>query len=140
MRRSRDRTPWHWYHDAALHGLNEWHSLVNCLAPSWYAPALLSPGAALLEVGELPQVVDFVESSYLNEPCCGNVSTRELASHVEPHTSHSLHDFSSSSQTLLPVRLPFQEVARVQSVGSKLKDATQLSRRRSWPEAEFLHE
>lgn len=44
------------------------------LAPAWDAPALLATSAALFEVSELPEVVDFVECADLHEPSCMHVS------------------------------------------------------------------
>lgn len=38
------------------------------------------------------------------------------------------------------MRLPLEQVARVQSVGSQLEDAAKLPRRAGWPEAELLHQ
>jgi len=61
-------TPRHRHHDPTLHLLNQWHSLVHSLAPARHTPALLPASSALFKVGKLPQVVDRVEISDLNEP------------------------------------------------------------------------
>lgn len=55
-------------------------------------------------------------------------------------TSHTLHNLSPRREALLPVRLPLQQVTRMQRVGSQLKDTAELTRWRSRPEAELLHE
>jgi hypothetical protein len=54
--------PWHWNHDPALHGLDEWHRPVNCLAPARYTPALLASGSALFEICELPEVMHHIKA------------------------------------------------------------------------------
>lgn len=98
---SRDWTPRHWNHDLAAHGLNEGYRLVHSISPTLNTPRLLSPQSSLLQVCELPEVVDCVEISYLHKP-----------------GTNSLHDFLSCFQSLSPVSLPFEEVTRVESVRS----------------------
>ena len=56
-----DWTPRHRYHDSALHCLNQRYSLVHRLAPACYAPALLTTGSSLLEIGKLPEVMDDIQ-------------------------------------------------------------------------------
>ena len=68
-------------------------------------------------------MVHCVEVSYLHKP-----------------STDTFHDFFPCLETFPPVRFPFQEVTRVQCVGSQLEDATELPRRRGWPEREFLHD
>lgn len=103
---------------------------MNRLAPAGDTPALLATCTALFEIGKLPQVVDFVEGANLDEPSCCRVSFRSTPMYsVEPiRTSYTLHDFSPRTQTLLPVRLPLQQVAGVERVASELKDTAQLAR------------
>lgn len=117
------RAPWHGHQNSALHRLDQRDSLVHRLAPARHTPALLSARTSFFEIGELPQVVDGVEVSDLHEP-----------------GTHTLHDFFPGTQTSAPVCLPFQEVARVQGVGTELKDTAKLARSSRGPEGEFLHQ
>lgn len=63
----------------------------------------------------------------------------ELADLHEPG-AHALHDLAAGLEALAPVRLPFQQVARVQRVRAELEEPAELPRRRGRPEAELLHE
>ena len=92
------------------------------LAPAGYAPALLAAGAAFFEVGELPEVVDDIEVADLNKPCAdacgllGNCSIWTVLAEIRFLDVRTFHDFPASLKTLLPVRLPLEQVARVQCV------------------------
>ena len=52
----------------------------------------------------------------------------------------TFHDLPSCCEAFLPVRLPFKQVARVQSVRPQLKDASELPWRARRPEAKLLHQ
>lgn len=54
--------------------------------------------------------------------------------------THTFHDLPPCRETLLPVRLPLEQVSRVQSVAPELEDAAELAGRGGGPEAEFLHQ
>lgn len=93
------------------------------IAPALNLPALLTASASLLEVGELPQMVDGVEVADLDEP-----------------STDTLHDLSSGLETTAPVSLPLEQVAGVKSVRSELKDTSELSGWGRGPEGELLHQ
>jgi hypothetical protein len=103
-------TPWHGNHDATLHLLDQRYRLVNSISPSWNLPTALTAELALLQVGKLPEMMDNVQISYLNEP-----------------SANTFHDFSTSLESLAPMRLPLEKIARVQSVRAKLKETSQLT-------------
>lgn len=115
--------PRHGDQHARLHVLDQRHSLVHSVAPTFHGPALLSTVSALLQVGKLPEVVDGVEVTNLDKP-----------------GTNAFHDLTASLETASPVSLPLEQVARVKRVGSKLKDTTKLSGRGRRPEGELLHE
>jgi len=96
---------------------------VDRISPSRDTPALLTSRATLLKIGKLPKVVNCVEFANLHEPC-----------------ADTFHDFSSRREALLPVGLPLEQGSRVKCVRSQLEDTSELTWRRGWPEAEFLHE
>lgn len=72
---------------------------MHCIAPALDRPALLSAGPSLLQVGKLPEVVDRVELSDLNEP-----------------GSNTFHDLPSSLEASSPVSLPLQQITGVESI------------------------
>lgn len=82
--------------DPAPHGLDEWHCLVHCLAPAFYAPALFATDLAFLQVGELPQMVYCVQITNLDKP-----------------STHTLHDFPPGLQATSPMCLPLEQIARM---------------------------
>ena len=88
---SGNRGPGHGNKDARLHGLDEGHGLVNGLGPALLLPAKLTADLALLEVGELPKMVDGVEVADLDEP-----------------GANTLHDLTAGLEPTPPVRLPFE--------------------------------
>lgn len=96
---------------------------MHCVSPALDAPALFSADLALLQVRKLPEVVHRVQLANLHEP-----------------GPDSLHDFSAGLEAPPPVCLPFEQVARVQSVRTKLEQAAQLAWRSGWPEGKLLHE
>lgn len=118
-----NRRPRHGDQDSALHLLDQRDRLVNRLSPALVAPALLATDLALLEVGKLPQMMDRVEVTDLDEP-----------------SSNSFHDFAAGLESSAPVRLPLEQVAWVQRVGAKLEKAAELAGWGGWPEAELLHQ
>jgi hypothetical protein len=73
---------------------------VNGVTPALDGPALLTPGAALLQIGELPKVMDRVKVANLDKP-----------------GTDTFHDLTAGLQTSSPMSLPLQEVAGVESVG-----------------------
>ena len=93
------------------------------IGPALDAPALLAANLALLEVGKLPQVVYRIEVTDLDEP-----------------GADALHDLPSGLETPAPVRLPLEEVSRVQRVRAELEQTAELAGRRGGPEAELLHQ
>jgi hypothetical protein len=117
------RRPRHGNEDSRCHSLDQRHSLMDRITPSFNRPALLAARSSLLKIRELPQVVDCVEISNLHEP-----------------SSDAFHDLPTSFQATPPVGLPFEQVSRMQLVRTKLKYTAQLPGRRRRPEREFLHE
>jgi hypothetical protein len=99
-----NRTPWHWNKDPALHRLDQWNSLMNGVRPAFDAPRLFSSNFPLFQVGKLPQMVYRIQISNLNKP-----------------STNAFHDLSTSRKAATPVSFPFEQVAWVQSIGSKLK-------------------
>lgn len=93
------------------------------LRPAGYAPRILATNLSLLQVGELPEMVYRVQVANLDEP-----------------GAHSFHHLAASLKTPAPMCLPLEEVARVESVGAKLEETTQLAGRCGGPEAELLHQ
>ena len=93
------------------------------LPPSLHTPAQLPPRLPLLQIRKLPQVMHGIQIANLHEP-----------------SSNALHDFPSCFQAFSPVSFPFEEVARVKSVGAEFEEAAELSGRCGGPEGEFLHE
>lgn len=92
------------------------------VAPALDLPALLAATAALLQVCELPQVVDSVKVTNLDKP-----------------GTDTFHDLTAGLKASSPMCLPLEQVARVQCVGAQFKDAAQGSWRCCWPERELLH-
>lgn len=117
------RRPGHGDEDPGLHGLDQRHRLVHCIAPALNRPALLSAGPSLLQVGKLPEMVDRVKLSNLDEP-----------------GSNAFHDLPSGLEASSPVSLPLQQIAGVESIRSKLKNTSQLARGSGWPEGKLLHQ
>lgn len=115
--------PRHGNKHARLHVLDQRHSLVHGVAPTFHRPALLSSVTALLQVGKLPEVVNGVEVTDLDKP-----------------GTDAFHNLTTSLESASPVSLPLEQVARMKRVGSKLKHTTELSGRRRRPEGELLHE
>src|SRR3569833_188988 len=109
--------------DPRLQGPDQRHRLMHRLGPALYAPTLFAAYLALLQVGKLPQVVNGVKISYLHEP-----------------GAHPFHHLTPGLEAPPPMRLPFEEVNRVEGVGAELEEAAKLSGRRRWPEGELLHE
>lgn len=72
---------------------------MHCIAPALNRPALLSAGPSLLQISKLPEMVDSVELSNLDEP-----------------GSDTFHDLPSSLEASSPVSLPLQQVAGVESI------------------------
>lgn len=112
------------------------------IAPPWHAPALLATCPTLLEIRELPKVVHDIEVADLREPCS---HAWNYVSTVSPWIGKlkgklTFHHLSPCSQTLLPMCLPLEQVARVECVRAQLKDTTQLSWRGRRPEPELLHQ
>ena len=96
---------------------------MDSVAPALDGPALLATVSALFEVCELPKVVNGVEIANLDKP-----------------RTNSLHDLTTGLEAASPVSLPFKEVSRMQSVGTQLKDASELSWWGGRPEGKFLHQ
>lgn len=92
-------------------------------SPARYAPAVLPAHFTLLQIGKLPQMVDSVQIAHLHEP-----------------RADALHDFSSGLEAPTPMRFPLEKVAGLKLIRPQLEEAAQLPRRRSGPEAEFLHQ
>lgn len=93
------------------------------LGPPLDTPTLLPTDLALLEVGELPEMMDCVKVADLHEP-----------------STHALHDLASGLEAPTPVCLPLEQVAWVQCVRSELKETTELAWRGRRPEGKLLHE
>lgn len=93
------------------------------LSPARYAPAVLSADLSLLQIGKLPQVVNSVQIADLHKP-----------------RTHALHDLSAGLEAPAPMCLPLEEVSGVKLVRPQLEEPTQLSWRRSGPEAKLLHQ
>lgn len=118
-----NRRPGHGDENSRLHVLDQRHCLVDSVAPALDRPALLASLAALLEVGKLPEMVDRVEVADLDEP-----------------GADALHDFTTSLEATTPVRLPLEQVSRVQRVRSELENTAELSGRSCGPEGKLLHQ
>ena len=117
------RTPWHWYQNSTLHLLDQRNGLVHCFTPALHSPAHFSPRFSLLEIGKLPQMMHRVQLANLHEP--------------RPDPFHHL---ASSFEPSAPVCLPFEQVAGMQGIRTKLEEASKVPRRRCGPEGEFLHQ
>jgi hypothetical protein len=96
---------------------------VDCLAPAFNLPASLASKLALFQIGELPEMMHRVQIANLHKPC-----------------SYAFHNFAPRLETSTPVGLPFQQVSRMQSVGSELEQAAELPRWCGRPERELLHQ
>lgn len=118
-----DGRPRHGDENSGLHLLDQRHRLVDSVAPALDGPALLTSLAAFLKVGKLPEVVDSVEIANLDEP-----------------GANALHNFTTSLEATAPVRLPLEQVARMQRVRSELKNTAELSGRSCGPERKLLHQ
>lgn len=118
-----NRTPRHRNQNSALHRLNQRHSLVHRVSPTLDTPALLSSDLSLLQIGKLPEMMHRIQLTNLYKP-----------------RTDALHDLSTGLEPTPPMRLPFEQVARVQSVGAEFEEAAQRARGRGRPEGEFLHE
>lgn len=90
---------------------------MDSLRPTFNVPGLLATNLALLQVCELPEVVDHVQVTNLDKP-----------------GSDAFHDLPTSLETAAPVRLPLQEISGVKGVGAKLEDTAKATRRGCWPE------
>jgi hypothetical protein len=119
---SSNRTPRHRDQDTTLHRLNQRDRLMDRLAPSPDAPALLSTDLALLQIRKLPQVVHGIQLADLDEP-----------------GADAFHDLPPRFEASAPVGFPFEQVSWVQGVGAQLEDAAELAGGRGGPEGEFLH-
>lgn len=117
-----NRAPRHRNENSALHRLDERYCFVNRLRPPLNAPRLLTADLALLQVGKLPQMVDGVEITNLDEPC-----------------THALHDLPARLEASTPMRFPLKEIAGVEGVRSKLEQSTEATWRGCRPERKLLH-
>lgn len=93
------------------------------LSPSLNTPRLLTADLALLQVGELPEVVDSVQVANLHKP-----------------RTNAFHHLATGGKSPTPVGLPLQQVARVQGVRPELEQTTKTAGWGGWPERELLHE
>jgi hypothetical protein len=96
---------------------------MNRIAPALHTPALLAAHLPLLQIRKLPEVMHRIQLADLHEP-----------------GADALHDFTPGPQPAAPVRLPFEQVARVQRVGAQLEYTAQLARGGCGPEGKFLHQ
>ena len=118
-----DRAPRHWYHDSALHGLNQRNRLVYRITPTLNLPAALASQLPLFQVRKLPEMVHYVQVSYLHEPC-----------------TYTFHHFSTSLQPLAPMGLPLEKISGVQCVRSEFEYASQLTWGACRPKRKLLHQ
>ena len=91
-----NRGPRHGDEDSGFHGLDEGYGLVDGLSPAFLLPTQLAADLALLEVGELPEMVDGVEVADLDKP-----------------GTNALHDLAAGLEAAPPVGLPLKQVTRV---------------------------
>lgn len=96
---------------------------MDSLRPALNVPRLLTTYFALLQVRKLPEVVHRVQITNLDKP-----------------STNPFHDLAARFEATAPMSLPLQEISGVKSVGSKLEDTAEATRRGRWPERKLLHE
>lgn len=106
-----------------MHLIDELHRLTDRLTPRGHLPSSIPSLLSLLQTGVMPDVEDGVKPTDLGEP--GTDGFCEL---------------TTSFQTLSPMRLPFQQLARLQMVSPQLVDATLLLGLSCRPEGKLLTE
>lgn len=83
---------------------------MHCLAPPGHAPALLAPCSSLLQVGELPEVVNHVQVAVIERLV--RLAAEKRVSRVLPDlhepSANTFHDLSACRKALLPVCLPLE--------------------------------